>query len=117
VREDRGYWVDRSGPGEPADYGRWPPPKQEIEHASAKVVSSALADLEALRDAFVLPSSGAAGQASALAVKDAQRGHREERERARREPVLEPEAEGDDDMSAETVEQIRRQALDAIRGL
>jgi hypothetical protein len=25
VRPDAAYWVDRSGPGEPPDYGPWPP--------------------------------------------------------------------------------------------
>ncbi|MBK8172414.1 MAG: DUF882 domain-containing protein [Sandaracinaceae bacterium] len=30
VRERRAYWVDRSGPGEEADYGQWPRPDTEL---------------------------------------------------------------------------------------
>jgi hypothetical protein len=49
VREDKGYWVDRSGPGEKADYGVWPPPKREIDRAQAQIVESALAQLSTLQ--------------------------------------------------------------------
>jgi Bacterial protein of unknown function (DUF882) len=64
VREDKGYWVDRSGPGEPADYGVWPPPKQEVARAHGDLLDSALADLAALKDPLALtpgarPASGA----------------------------------------------------------
>ncbi|HEX6241303.1 MAG TPA: DUF882 domain-containing protein [Polyangiales bacterium] len=51
VRDDRGYWVDRSGPGEKADYGVWPPPKREIERAQARIVEGALAQLSTLQGA------------------------------------------------------------------
>jgi hypothetical protein len=48
VREDKGYWVDRSGPGEAADYGVWPPPKRELEDARDEILRGALADLAGL---------------------------------------------------------------------
>jgi hypothetical protein len=50
VREDRGYWIDRSGPGEPADYGQWPPRKDEIERDQARVIQRAVAELGALNE-------------------------------------------------------------------
>ncbi|MBX3251665.1 MAG: DUF882 domain-containing protein, partial [Myxococcales bacterium] len=34
VRERPAYWVDRSGPGEPPDYGPWPPPGEGEAYAS-----------------------------------------------------------------------------------
>jgi hypothetical protein len=40
VREGKGYWVDRSGPGEEADYGTWPPTKREIESAIAPATAT-----------------------------------------------------------------------------
>jgi hypothetical protein len=48
VRDDRGYWIDRSGPGEAADYGQWPPRKEEIERDSARVIERAVAELDGL---------------------------------------------------------------------
>lgn len=48
VRDDRGYWVDRSGPGEAADYGIWPPPRHEIQRAQNQLLAGALAELRAL---------------------------------------------------------------------
>lgn len=48
VREDKGYWVDRSGPGEAPDYGPWPPPKKVIERESRTLLGVALSELESL---------------------------------------------------------------------
>jgi hypothetical protein len=48
VREDKGYWVDRSGPGEPADYGPWPPRPRELADAREAVLASAYAELGSL---------------------------------------------------------------------
>ena len=50
VRDDKGYWIDRSGPGEPADYGQWPPRKEEIERDQARVIERAVAELGALSE-------------------------------------------------------------------
>ncbi len=54
VREEKGYWVDRSGPGEAPDYGPWPPPKVQIERDSRKLLSVALSELESLEVAKIL---------------------------------------------------------------
>jgi len=49
VRDTKGYWVDRSGPGEAADYGPWPvPTKQDNNRARDAVLKGALADLAGL---------------------------------------------------------------------
>jgi hypothetical protein len=48
VRERRAYWVDRSGPGEDADYGQWPPPEREQRETRERVLRSALASLDGL---------------------------------------------------------------------
>src|SRR5690606_9609465 len=93
VREDRGYWVDRSGPGEPADYGRWPPPKQEIDRASAKMVRGALAELEALRHGPNLYRSDEKRLSAATHVKPEPL-----RERPIRAPALEPAHEEADQL-------------------
>ncbi len=47
VRDRKAYWVDRSGPGETADYGRWPPPPEETEARVATARSRIMRDLEA----------------------------------------------------------------------
>ncbi len=49
VRDIKGYWIDRSGPGEPADYGPWPPPRKQIQRARERMVKGALADLAELQ--------------------------------------------------------------------
>ncbi len=49
VRDTRAYWVDRSGPGEEADYGVWPPPPEVQQQQAERIVAEALATLEALR--------------------------------------------------------------------
>lgn len=37
VRDTRGYWIDRSGPGERPDYGRWPPSRGWVEARSRRI--------------------------------------------------------------------------------
>jgi hypothetical protein len=44
VRDRQAYWVDRSGPGEDADYGQWPPPRRELEDARDRALA-AIAEL------------------------------------------------------------------------
>ena len=39
VRPRNAYWVDRSGPGQPADYGPWPPAPQEGREAHERAVA------------------------------------------------------------------------------
>jgi hypothetical protein len=41
VRAQRFHWVDRSGPGEPADYGVWPPPPTEVAERRAQILAEA----------------------------------------------------------------------------
>jgi hypothetical protein len=65
VREDKGYWVDRSGPGEPADYGVWPPRKDEVDRAHGDLLKNALADLAALKDPIALASGPTAPRTDA----------------------------------------------------
>lgn len=48
VRDQRAYWVDRSGPGEEADYGEWPRPQREIDGIRANLLARANAAIEAL---------------------------------------------------------------------
>lgn len=48
VRHHRTYWVDRSGPGEPADYGPWPPPEQERERLRERILAEAFEALAPL---------------------------------------------------------------------
>jgi hypothetical protein len=74
VRDARAYWVARSGPGEEADYGTWPPTNEERRRVEERVVASALATLERLRD--VAPpvegdESHAVSPASATPAEDA----------------------------------------------
>lgn len=46
VRDEKGYWVDRSGPGEPADYGPWPPPKQQdVDKLRDEILRAAFAEI------------------------------------------------------------------------
>lgn len=40
VRDRQAYWVDRSGPGEGPDYGRWPPPQRELDEARDQALAA-----------------------------------------------------------------------------
>jgi hypothetical protein len=127
VREDKGYWVDRSGPGEPADYGPWPPRPRELADAREAVLASAYAELGAL---------------SALALADtAKRGssghdHALTRDPVRERPIavqaapavaaprpahVRPKASVEEDaerpLSAAEVAKIRAEALRALAAL
>jgi Bacterial protein of unknown function (DUF882) len=50
VREDKGYWVDRSGPGEPPDYGPWPPREGDPDDARERILRDAYGQLAELAD-------------------------------------------------------------------
>jgi hypothetical protein len=63
VRDDRGYWVDRSGPGEAADYGPWPPPQRDIDDTRRNVIAQAVAELGALEQDLTRPSEAALEEA------------------------------------------------------
>lgn len=47
VRAASAYWIDRSGPGEPPDYGPWPPSETEVSEVRSRVLVG-LAALAAL---------------------------------------------------------------------
>jgi hypothetical protein len=76
VRDDKGYWVDRSGPGEAADYGVWPPPKHEVQDAQDRILRGALADLAelgettAVREVAPRESASAAGLSTRRAARE-----------------------------------------------
>jgi Bacterial protein of unknown function (DUF882) len=50
VRDDKGYWVDRSGPGEPPDYGPWPPRPSDPDDARERILRDAYGQLAELAD-------------------------------------------------------------------
>ncbi len=96
VRDKRGYWVDRSGPGEAADYGTWPPSRDDVEQATDRVLASALRDLAMLgvrdeRETNSHTPSPAAAEAHDEPVEDA--------------------------LTRDEVARIRAEALDAIEAL
>jgi len=49
VREGKGFWVDRSGPGEPADYGPWPLTPRGVKPSRGPVLRAGMAQLDQLR--------------------------------------------------------------------
>lgn len=53
VRGRSTYWIDRSGPGERADYGPWPRPAEETERFAASALERALEAATALDAAIV----------------------------------------------------------------
>ncbi|MFT3927979.1 MAG: DUF882 domain-containing protein [Myxococcales bacterium] len=113
VRDDKGYWVDRSGPGEAPDYGPWPPKKSHIDHDSEQLVESALKDLAQLESAnlFGDPKPARehqAGPRTGRALSAAQRLLHAAEEAARDE---------DDDMGPDEIERIRKEARAAIEAL
>jgi hypothetical protein len=59
VRDESAYWVDRSGPGERADYGVWPPRQDELERAHGDLLQHALADLQRLKEPMAALAPGA----------------------------------------------------------
>lgn len=94
VRDTRSYWVDRSGPGEEADYGTWPPTYEERRRVEERVVASALATLERLREDTPSAASdpsraeGSSPQAPELPPDDAPDGDSEHG------PAAEPATDG-----------------------
>jgi hypothetical protein len=110
VRDDKGYWVDRSGPGERADYGVWPPPKREIEQAQARILQGALAELALMSgSAFAAPPSTHARVRSDLAAPG--------RPIVRARPLAAEPRESGDRMNEREVEKIRQEALKALADL
>lgn len=104
VREQKGFWVDRSGPGEKADYGPWPRPKQELDHEREQVVKSALAALVEL-DRPLFRTGEEHREPTAKLAAPAKR-------RAREQPEHEA-----DDMSPGELERVRAEARRAIERL
>ena len=110
VRDDKGYWVDRSGPGEAPDYGPWPPKKSEIARDSDKLIESAFSELQKLQiqELFVTRRVEHPELAGGPALPRA------------RVTVRAEEASADediDDLSSEEVERIRKEARAAIDAL
>ncbi len=95
VRDKRGYWVDRSGPGEAADYGTKPPTRREIDRERDSIVASAIRDLSALGDAITVP------EAADPALGDAE----------------EHDEPAEDTLTREQIGQIRAEALGAVEAL
>ncbi|MFW6051770.1 MAG: YcbK family protein [Myxococcota bacterium] len=48
VRHRRAYWVDRSAPGEPPDYGPWPERDDERDRAKERILADAFEALDRL---------------------------------------------------------------------
>lgn len=65
VRDRSAYWIDRSGPGEEADYGQWPRPQQEITAIRENLIVRLDAALERFREAAT-NEEAAANDAAAL---------------------------------------------------
>lgn len=95
VRDAKGYWVDRSGPGEAADYGPWPPAQRDVERDRNRVLSHALSQLAEL------------GTPVTLSRPEPKRN---EAPRADDEP-------SDQALRSEEIAKIRADALAAIQGL
>lgn len=102
VRDQKGYWVDRSGPGEPADYGPWPPKKDELDHTRDAILKRAFADLAELK----WPSSKD-DQRTAMAQPTVKK-----RVSSVRAPVHEQ-----DDMSEQEIAEVRAEARRALEQL
>jgi hypothetical protein len=94
VRDEKGYWVDRSGPGEPADYGPWPPRKQDVDPLRDDILRAAFADLA------LLGKVRTADARTAMVARPVTN-------------VREPENEADD-MTPEQIARVRAEARQAI---
>ena len=111
VREDKGYWVDRSGPGEAADYGTWPPPKREIESAQERILQAALADLAEL--SAPIEARGTTPARVPARTLPTQRARESQHAAPRHHDSSEP----GDELTPAEVAQIRREALKALEAL
>ncbi len=129
VREDKGYWVDRSGPGERPDYGVWPPPKREVDQARDAILRGAMADLAALDGTIGAPRMRDVPAARLLAPPPANTRSLDSANRllsaalsaSHTRPEQEEEAHADsepgDRLTPGEVEEIRRSALKALAKL
>jgi hypothetical protein len=97
VREEKAFWVDRSGPGEAPDYGPWPVKKQPLDREREQVVKGALAALAALDQPVFRDEQRTAHLTRTL----------------ERSPVRQPEQEPDD-MSLADVKRVRAEAKRAL---
>ncbi|HEX5657277.1 MAG TPA: DUF882 domain-containing protein, partial [Polyangiales bacterium] len=100
VRDVKGFWIDRAGPGEAADYGPWPlnnqVAKQELDKQRQDVLKGALAAVAKL------------GNANSRAQPLAQANPKAH--------VAEPEQEPDD-MKQDEVARVRAEARRALQDL
>ncbi|MEY4512202.1 MAG: hypothetical protein RLZZ450_4324 [Pseudomonadota bacterium] len=111
VRDTKGYWVDRSGPGEAADYGPWPAPtKQDTDRVRDSVLKGALAAVAELGKPVVHSSTdrrtamaGNAVPSRAVPIKD-RVGDPEQEERG-------------DNMRQDEVAKVREEARRALQDL
>jgi Bacterial protein of unknown function (DUF882) len=74
VRDDKGYWVDRSGPGEPPDYGPWPPRTDDPDDARERILRDAYGQLAELADFDLWDDSHRQLPAPELAAPPARKG-------------------------------------------
>jgi hypothetical protein len=126
VRDAKGYWVDRSGPGEPADYGPWPAApatrvntaaklaKQDAADKSARdsVLKGALADLDALRAPLARSSDKRTAMNGAAVASAVSKGGKRPSTSASGEPAQE-----NDEMSQGEVQRAREEARKALEDL
>ena len=94
VRERRAYWVDRSGPGEEADYGAWPPPAEEQLRTRDRILANAMAALDSLRVEVPEPGGEPAIDGAQLSAEDGSAVHGEA-------PDSAPESAPPDDVAPE----------------
>ncbi len=120
VRDKRGYWVDRSGPGEIADYGTWPPSERDVDHQSAQLVASAMRDLAGLKIELDDAHRPFETRERAGDADDAPRFERDARDAPPEAQDVPPEAHeepGEDPSAGEEEASIRAEALGAIEAL
>lgn len=96
VRDEKGFWIDRAGPGEPADYGPWPPTRQDVDKQREQVLKNALAAVAKLGSASGRPQPIAQAQPKAR--------------------VSMPEQEPDD-MKQDEIARVREEARRALEQL
>jgi hypothetical protein len=107
VRDDKGYWVDRSGPGEPADYGSWPPTPRELDRATARILADARSGLAGLSGTD-LTGRAPAREARAQPARS---------EAGTPKEVVREHDETGDALSEEEIARIRREARRALASL
>jgi hypothetical protein len=109
VREKRGYWVDRSGPGETPDYGTWPPTRHEVARATDRVVARAVRDLASLGESAVVePTLAVVEPALDLVAPTPDAAHDE---------GTSHEEHSEDALTRDEIARIRAEALNAIEAL